>query len=48
MLNFALRTLDVEVILKMGFFLKDLHQQIEQLYEETEISCSFHVYRDQG
>ena len=29
MLNKALREMDIEVILKMGFFIRDLHQQIQ-------------------
>jgi hypothetical protein len=28
MLNKVLRTQDIEIILKMGFFIRDLHQQI--------------------
>jgi tetratricopeptide (TPR) repeat protein len=47
-LNQALRTLDVEVIIKMGFFLRDLHQQIKQLYEEQSMHrVQQTVYRGQ-
>ena len=52
MLNLALRTLDVKTIIKMGFFLHDLHSQIVQLYNEQftkkEYSYSFIVYRGQA
>jgi tetratricopeptide (TPR) repeat protein len=48
-LNQALRTLDVEVIIKMGFFLRDLHQQINQLYSEQSMNrVRQNVYRGQG
>jgi tetratricopeptide (TPR) repeat protein len=52
MLNHALRVMDVDTIIKMGFFIDDLHRQIEQLHKEQfnkhytdEI---FAVYRGQG
>ncbi|CAF1648639.1 unnamed protein product [Adineta ricciae] len=51
MLNQALRTLDGEVIINMGFFLHDLHKQIEQLHKEQVINYRgkpFVVYRGQG
>ncbi|CAF1668410.1 unnamed protein product, partial [Adineta ricciae] len=51
MLNQALRTLDGEVIINMGFFLHDLHKQIEQLHKEQVSSYRrkpFVVYRGQG
>ncbi|CAF3958090.1 unnamed protein product, partial [Adineta steineri] len=51
MLNQALRTLDADTITNIGFFLRDLHQQIQQLYEQ-QISTygkePFVVYRGQG
>ena len=50
-LNEALRTLDADIIIKMGFFIHDLHHQIEQLHKEKASSCegkSFKVYRGQG
>ena len=34
MINLALRTQDIEIIMKMAFFMRDLHQQIEQLYHQ--------------
>ncbi|CAF1606247.1 unnamed protein product, partial [Adineta ricciae] len=51
MLNQALRTLDGEVIINMGFFLHDLHKQIQQLHQEQVSSYGrkpFVVYRGQG
>lgn len=37
MINGALRTLDGDIIIRMGFFLCDLHRQIESLYK-TQLS----------
>ena len=48
MLNRALRTQDVRVILKMAFFIRDLHQQIQQLHLTQNTSNSLTVYRGQG
>ncbi|CAF0940232.1 unnamed protein product [Adineta steineri] len=51
MLNQALRILDADIIINMGFFLRDVHQQIQQLYEQQISSYdgkSFVVYRGQG
>ena len=50
MLNRALRNLEVDTILKMGFFIRDLHRQIEQLYLEQSSAHQepFTVYRGQG
>ncbi|CAF1544450.1 unnamed protein product, partial [Adineta ricciae] len=50
-LNQALRTLDGEVIINMGFFLHDLHKQIQQLHQAQVSSYRrkpFAVYRGQG
>ncbi|CAF1137008.1 unnamed protein product [Adineta steineri] len=51
MLNYGLRTLDADIIITMGFFLRDVHKQIQQLYEQ-QISTygkeTFLVYRGQG
>ena len=50
-LNQALRLLDIEVLIAMGLFLNDLHQQIEQLHRNQLTQYhdkSFVVYRDQG
>ena len=51
MLNRALRLLEADTIIKMGFFIRDLHHEIQKLYE-TQINnypekC-FIVYRGQG
>lgn len=48
MLNQALRIEDIEIIIKMGFFLQDLHQQIKELHSKAEHKSSFTVYRGQG
>ena len=51
MINRALRTQDIETIMKMGFFLHDLHEQIVELYNKqagTRDSDKFFVYRGQG
>ncbi|CAF4214044.1 unnamed protein product, partial [Adineta steineri] len=51
MLNCALRTLDADTIITMGFFICHLHQQIQQLHELHANSYGgqpFLVYRGQG
>ncbi|CAF0841626.1 unnamed protein product [Adineta steineri] len=51
MLNQALRLMDADIIVNMGFFLRDVHQQIQQLYEQQVSSYGrkrFIVYRGQG
>jgi tetratricopeptide (TPR) repeat protein len=52
MLNRALRLMDADIIIKLGFFIGDLHRQIEQLHEEQfadpSSNQSFSVYRGQG
>jgi len=52
MLNRGLRLLDTDVIIKLGFFIGDLHRQIEQLHKEqfgsSKSNKSFQVYRGQG
>jgi len=47
-LNKALRIHDVEAIMKMGFFIQDLHRQIQQLHLETHPSTKILLYRGQG
>ena len=51
-LNRALRVMDVDLIIKLGFFIVDLHRQIEQLYQKQLTTLSFNqtftVYRGQG
>ena len=52
MLNRTLRLMDVNVIIKMGFFIGDLHRHIEQLHSEEvsnhQSDAPFIVYRGQG
>jgi hypothetical protein len=51
MLNYALRTQNVDCIIKMGFFIRDLHRQIKQLHAEQYIigkTQLLTVYRGQG
>ena len=52
MLNNALRLMDVDIIIKMGFFIHDLHCHIEQLHVEQfrghQTGKIFIVYRGQG
>ena len=52
LLNRTLRLMDVNIIIKIGFFIKDLYHHIEQLYS-AQLSASnskesFTVYRGQG
>jgi tetratricopeptide (TPR) repeat protein len=52
MLNQGLRLMDVDIIIKMGFFIGDLHRHIERLHKEQFTSQksdkTFTVYRGQG
>ena len=49
MLNRALWVMDIDMVIKMGFFVKDLHHHIEQLYKKQfgsgHTGDSFTVYR---
>ncbi|CAF1691175.1 unnamed protein product, partial [Adineta ricciae] len=51
-LNFALRVMDANVIVRTGFFINDLHRHIERLHKEQHARepsrRSFTVYRGQG
>lgn len=50
-LNQALRTLDTATLIKMGFFIRDLHQQIKQLHQEQygdKNTTHFTLYRGQA
>jgi tetratricopeptide (TPR) repeat protein len=51
-LNRALRLMEVNLILKLGFFISDLHRQIEQLHKgqfaDHNSNNIFKVYRGQG
>ncbi|CAF1467915.1 unnamed protein product [Adineta steineri] len=52
MLNQALRHMDVDMIIRMGFFIKDLHCDIQRLHSEQfddhQSGTTFTVYRGQG
>jgi tetratricopeptide (TPR) repeat protein len=51
MLNRALRTLEADTIINMGFFIRDLHQEIEELHRNQVGKYHgkpFIVYRGQG
>jgi tetratricopeptide (TPR) repeat protein len=52
MLNRGLRLMDADVIIKMGFFIGDLHRQIEQLHNDPlnkhHTGATFKVFRGQG
>jgi tetratricopeptide (TPR) repeat protein len=52
LLNRALRMSDVDIIIKMGFFIGDLHRQIEKLHKEQfgdhQNRKTFPAYRGQG
>ena len=52
MLNRGLRTMDVDIMIKMGFFIKDLHNHIKELHNEQfnggQSNKKFIVYRGQG
>ncbi|CAF2636615.1 unnamed protein product [Rotaria sp. Silwood2] len=51
-INRALRMMEIDIIIKMGFFLRDLHQHIEKLHvqqcNDHQQSKPFIVYRGQG
>ncbi|CAF4511448.1 unnamed protein product, partial [Rotaria sp. Silwood2] len=50
MLNRGLRQMDVDIILKMGFFIRHLHNHITQLHQEQQgrMPTKFQVFRGQG
>jgi tetratricopeptide (TPR) repeat protein len=52
MLNRALRTTDVDIIIQMGFFIGDLHRHIEILHQEQfgddQVGRTLTVYRGQA
>ncbi|CAF3363361.1 unnamed protein product [Rotaria socialis] len=47
-MNNAFRTHDIELIIKMGFFIRDLHRQINQSADEIDNQTETIVYRGQG
>lgn len=52
MLNWSLRKMDVQIIVKMGFFINDLHRHLEELhaiqFNENVSNKTFVVYRGQA
>ena len=48
LLNKALRIQDLEIIIMMGFIVRDLHRQIETLHSKSRNKNSIIVYRGQG
>ncbi|CAF3786331.1 unnamed protein product [Adineta steineri] len=52
MLNQALRLMNIDIIVRMGFFINDLHRDIQRLHSEQfddhQPSKTFTVYRGQG
>ncbi|CAF1046650.1 unnamed protein product [Adineta steineri] len=52
MLNQALRSMNVDIIIRMGFFINDLHCDIQRLHSEQfdghQSGATFTVYRGQG
>ncbi|CAF0740910.1 unnamed protein product [Adineta steineri] len=47
-LNKALRTQDTEMMIKMAFFLRDLHEEIKYKHSQTSHTTNITVYRGQG
>ncbi|CAF1496348.1 unnamed protein product [Adineta steineri] len=47
-LNKALRTQDTEMMIKMAFFLRDLHAEIKYKHSQTSHTTNLTVYRGQG
>ncbi|CAF4995967.1 unnamed protein product, partial [Rotaria sp. Silwood1] len=50
MLNCGLRQMNVDIILKMGFFIRHLHNHITELHREQQhkVPTTFQVFRGQG
>ncbi|CAF4384550.1 unnamed protein product, partial [Rotaria socialis] len=50
MLSWGLRSLDMEAMFKLGFFIRSLHLQLKQLHQKqsAKFKKSFAVYRGQG
>ena len=52
MLNRALRLMDADLMVKLGFFISDLHRQIQELHQKqfdgNGSSQKFIVYQGQG
>ncbi|UJR09932.1 hypothetical protein I4U23_014154 [Adineta vaga] len=48
MLNKAFRMRDLDILIPMGFFIRDLHQELLRLYTKQNHGNNFIVYRGQG
>ena len=48
MLNKALRDLDIDSLCRMGFFIRDLNRQLEQLQSAAVMNAPIVLYRGQG
>ncbi|CAF1301552.1 unnamed protein product [Rotaria sp. Silwood1] len=50
MLNCGLRQMNVDIILKMGFFIRHLHNHIKELHrkQQDKVPTKFQVFRGQG
>ncbi|CAF1537994.1 unnamed protein product, partial [Rotaria sp. Silwood1] len=50
MLNCGLRQMDVDIIMKLGFFIRHLHNHIKELHHEQQpnMPTNFRVFRGQG
>ncbi|CAF0868751.1 unnamed protein product [Adineta ricciae] len=47
MLNDGIRFLDGDIMTRLGFFIKDLHQNIEKVHKKQQVAQTFTVYRGQ-
>jgi len=48
MLNKALRTQNIDISCKVGFFIRDLHRQLEQIHSAARSNAPQILYRGQG
>ncbi|CAF1273341.1 unnamed protein product [Rotaria sp. Silwood1] len=48
LLKDALMTDNIDMIVKMGFFIRDVHQDIKKIYSQIDRTVKFIVYRGQG
>jgi len=48
MLNRAIRTKDIKILFQMGFFIRDINQQLEEDYSATAYRSTLTVFRGQG
>ena len=47
-LNLALRTQQTDTIVRMGFYIQDLHREIERLHKTQQSQQKLYVYRGQA